>query len=472
MVFSSLVFLFVFLIVHLAVYFKVDPAYRNAVLLVSSLIFYAWAGPQFVLLIMFETLASWVFAILIARSSTLGQRRLFMVGECVVLLGLLGYFKYTGFFLSNLQAIFGVPSVIPDILLPIGISFYSFQLISYVADVYTERVEAQPSYWKLLMYASLFHQCIAGPIIRYETVAAEIEERSITSSDVYYGVRRFCIGLAKKAILANSCAAVADSLIPVGGELGGQAVLVYWIGMLFYAFQIYFDFSGYSDMAIGLGRMVGFHYLENFNYPYMAKSVKDFWTRWHISLSSFFRDYVYIPLGGSRVEEWKIVRNYAIVWSLTGFWHGASWNYVLWGVYFLAFLMLERYVIKDKMPKGAGHVYAIVVLLISWVLFRYESSAEMFTVLGGMIGIGASGFAGLAVTTVLKQNLFLMIGCVIACTPLSKMTHEKMLELASENDLILTVYNVLEAITPPLLLILAIIALAGASYNPFIYFQF
>ena len=293
MVFSSLIFLFVFLVLNLTIYLLVDDRYKNKVLLVFSLIFYAWGGPKYLLLLVGETFASWFFALQIQDSRDDRSRKLYMAGECIVLLGLLGYFKYAVFFLENFQALFGIPEVIPNIVLPIGISFYTFQLLSYVVDVYRGEIHAQPAFWKLLLYSSLFHQCIAGPIVRYETVANEIDNRKVTQTDIYVGVRRFCIGLAKKSILANSCAAVADSLIlPGSNALAAQSALGLWLGIFAYMLQIYLDFSAYSDMAIGMGRMVGFRYLENFNYPYIAKSVQDFWRRWHISLSTFFRDYV------------------------------------------------------------------------------------------------------------------------------------------------------------------------------------
>ncbi|MBQ9067695.1 MAG: MBOAT family protein [Eggerthellaceae bacterium] len=473
MVFSSLVFLFVFLAAHLAIYHLVDPKYRNLVLLVSSLFFYSWGGPRYLVLLMGETLASWLFALGIERSEDSLRKRLCIVGELVVLLGLLAYFKYAGFLLGNFQAIFGVPEFIPEIVLPIGISFYTFQLISYVVDVYRDKVSAQPNYWKLLLYSSLFHQCIAGPIVRYETVQNEIDERHPTRNDIYYGVRRFSVGLAKKAILANSCAAVADTLLPVGtGGVFTQVTTGYWLGMAFYMLQIYLDFSAYSDMAIGMGRMVGFHYLENFNYPYMAHSVQEFWRRWHMSLSSFFRDYVYIPLGGSRVEPILIVRNLFITWFLTGMWHGASWNYICWGLYFFAFLMLERFVIRDRMPHALGHVYAIVVVYIGWILFHFENFAEMGQVLVGVIGLAGNGFTSLEVHTLFLQNIFLLVFCIVACTNLGKRIHRASFHAAKQNDLMLKVFSASEAITPPLLLLLAVVALAGASYNPFIYFQF
>ena len=473
MVFSSLVFLFVFLVIHLIVYALVGERWRNAVLLVSSLIFYSWGGPQYLLLLVGDTFASWLFARLIEGSESVQRKRAFLVGECVVLLGLLGIFKYLTWFLSGFQALFGVPELIPGIILPIGISFYTFQLISYVVDVYRGEIHAQPRFWKLLLYSSLFHQCIAGPIVRYETVQDEIDQRRPSRTDIYYGIRRFCIGLAKKAVLANSCAAVADTLLPIGtGGVFTQVTTGYWLGMLFYMFQIYLDFSAYSDMAIGMGRMVGFHYLENFNYPYLATSVRDFWRRWHISLSSFFRDYVYIPLGGSRCSRAQYVRNIFIVWFLTGMWHGASWNYILWGLYFAAFLLLEKFVIKDRLPKVPAHIYALVVIYLGWVLFHFEDFSEMGCVFLGIFGLAGNGFTSMEVQTLFMQNVFLLVFCIVACTNVGQLIHRALFNAAKRGRAALVAYSITEAITPPLLLLVAVIALAGASYNPFIYFQF
>ena len=473
MVFSSFVFLFVFLALHLLAYAFAPDEHKNKVLLVSSLIFYAWGGPRYLLLLMGETAVCWALALAIQRSEDDTQRRLCLVATCVVMLGLLGYFKYTGFLLGITQGIFGFPAELPKIVLPIGISFYTFQLISYVCDVYRGRVEAQPVYWKLLLYSSLFHQCIAGPIVRYETVAAEIDHRHPRRSDVYYGVRRFCVGLAKKTLLANSCASAADKLVPIGSDaLASQTVTGFWLGMLFYMLQIYLDFSAYSDMAIGLGRMIGFHYLENFDHPYHASSVQDFWRRWHISLSSFFRDYVYIPLGGSRCSQAEYIRNMATVWFLTGLWHGASWNYIFWGLYFLALLLLERFVIRDRMPKIAGHLCALLAVYFGWVLFRFENFAELGTVVRGLFGFAGGGFSNLTVHTVFMQNVFLLIVSMVACTSLGSYLRKTLMRMGKTNDIALTAYGVLEAVTPPVLLVLSTIALAGARYHPFIYFQF
>ena len=473
MVFSSLLFIFAFLALNLIVYRKVAPRYRNQVLLGFSLVFYAWGGPKFLVLLLLDTLVSWFFALRISATERKSTRKALLVGELVCLLGVLGFFKYLGFFLTNWQALFGVPEVIPTFVLPIGISFYPFQLISYVVDVYRGKVAAQPRFWKLLLYASLFHQCIAGPIVRYETIASEIDFRKVTREDTFAGIRRFCVGLAKKAVLANSCAAVADSLLNGGVEaLSSQSTMGLWLGMIFYTFHIYLDFSAYSDMAIGMGRMVGFHYLENFDHPYMAKSIQSFWRKWHISLSSWFRDYVYIPLGGSRRGNLITVRNALVVWALTGFWHGASWNFVFWGLYYFVFLMLERFVIKDRMPKGVNHVYTILVVIFGWVLFRFTSNAELLCVLKGMLGFAGGGFINLQAQTIFAGNVFLFLFCIIACTDAGTRIRKAMLEKPEPGSALFKAAVAIDAITPILLLLLAVIALIGNSYNPFIYFRF
>lgn len=476
MVFSSLIFLFVFLTANLIVYFSVSPKNRNKTLLIFSLVFYAWGGPRYLLLLAGETLVSWLFAIKIDESRagyTKRSEKFYLVCDLVIMLGCLAIFKYLGFFLGNIKGIFGVPKVVPEIVLPIGISFYTFQLISYVVDVYRNQVRPQKEYWKLLLYSSLFHQCIAGPIVRYETIADEIENREIKSNDIYMGVRRFTVGLAKKAVLANSCASIADTLLPAGVEsLKMQTTFGMWLGMIAYMLQIYLDFSAYSDMAIGMGRMVGFHYDENFNYPYMATSVNNFWRRWHISLSSFFRDYVYIPLGGNRCSTGKYIRNMAIVWFLTGMWHGASWNYIFWGLYYLAFLLLEKFYLGGRLGPVASRIYTLLVILFGWVIFRFESLSELGTVLIGMFGIGNAGFANMAVGTVFIKNMFFLILACIACTDLGKRIRRTAIELGKVHPVIFKVHNVCEMLTPAILLIVSVLALVGASYNPFLYFQF
>ena len=473
MVFSSLIFLFGFLIVYLAAYFLAPEKYRNQVLLAASLIFYAWSGPRFLLVLLGESLISWFCALRVSNATTKKAKRLWLVIDIVGLLGLLAYFKYAVWIMGNFQFVFGVPDLIPTIILPIGISFYTFQLITYVADVYWGKVKSQPAYWKVLLYASMFFQCIAGPIVRYDTIANEIDNRRITKADVFLGVRRFCIGLAKKAVLANSCAEIADTLLPIGTDaLWSEPTAALWLGMLFYMLQIYFDFSAYSDMAIGMGQMVGFHFLENFNYPYICKSIQDFWRRWHISLSTFFRDYVYIPLGGSRCSTIKIVRNMTVVWFLTGLWHGASWNYILWGLYFLVFLLFERFVIKDKLPSAIGHIYSLIVVYFGWVLFKFENFAELGHVLAGMFGFGGVALGSLEVQTLFMQNIFLLLFCIVACTNAGQKLHKWLFRQAKQGGAWFVIFNVTELVTPIALLLLSVVVLTGASYNPFIYFQF
>ncbi|MBO4411320.1 MAG: MBOAT family protein [Lachnospiraceae bacterium] len=480
MVFSSLLFLFAFLTVQLIPYYLVKSVKaKNVILLAFSLVFYAWGGPKYLILLVLESLISYLTAREIGKTEFKTMKKRWLILDVVLLLSLLAVFKYTGFFLSNIQFIFHWPKELPEILLPIGISFYTFQLISYVADVYRGEVEPQPKFWKVLLYSSLVHQCIAGPIVRYKTVASEIDERSIEISDVFAGIRRFSVGLAKKAILANGCAAVADALLPLdrltAASASGPAL---WLGMAAYMLQIYLDFSAYSDMAIGMGRMVGFHYLENFDYPYTASTVQGFWRKWHISLSSFFRDYVYIPLGGNRKGLGRTILNMFVVWFLTGFWHGASWNFILWGLYFFVFLMLERFFLgrilqKNLVTRVIGHFYTLFVVFLGWVLFKFNDMGIVGEVVKGLFG-GHAGASALTAGSALLNNLFLLIFSVIAVFPIGKKLHEQLSRYAEITDRgwIRNGIRICTAVIPVLLLILSVLALVGDSYNPFLYFQF
>lgn len=478
MVFSSLLFLFIFLTLNLAIYYGVrEKKSQNKVMIVFSLIFYAWGGPRYLFLLVGDTLVSWACALKIEKERAEGKpeksAKKYLFIECALLLGVLGVFKYMGFILGNISWLISIPFPVPDIALPIGISFYTFQLISYVADVYWGKTQAQPKFWKLLLYSSLFHQCVAGPIVRYEAIAGEIDQREVTFNDLYEGVRQFSVGLAKKAILANSCGAASDSLLPQGaGNLAMQSTAGLWLGMLFYMLQIYLDFSAYSDMAIGMGRMTGFHYNKNFDYPYMACSVKDFWRRWHISLSTFFRDYVYIPLGGSRCGTIKYIRNMAVVWFLTGLWHGANWNYIFWGLWYLFFLLLERFVIKDRLPRVISHIFTLLVVLFGWVIFKFEDLAELSVVWKGMFGIGTPDFVNINVTTVFQQHLFFLAFSVIAVTSFGKKFRKLLLAGGRYKKGLFAAINVMDMVTPALLLVLSVFALVGANYNPFLYFRF
>ena len=480
MVFSSLLFVYAFLAPQLILYFLVKKTNaRNIILLVFSLIFYSWGGPRYLILLVGESFISWFCAREIGKTEFDSMKKRYLILECVSLFGLLLVFKYTGFLLGNIKALIGWPEIVPEIVLPIGISFYTFQLVSYVVDVYRGDVEAQPRYWKVLLYSSLFHQCIAGPIVRYKTVAQEIEQRSVSGKDVAEGIRRFSIGLAKKAILANGCAAVADQLLPMTQpELAAVSTGSMWLGMLCYMLQIYLDFSAYSDMAIGMGRMVGFHYLENFDYPYSAWSVQGFWRRWHISLSTFFRDYVYIPLGGNRKGMGRTIFNMFAVWFLTGMWHGASWNYIFWGLYYFVFLVLERLFLgklldKNGVTRAIGHVYTLLVVYFGWVLFKFTDPAALGEVFKGLFGIGHP-LKSIETGSAIVNNLYFLIISILAVFPLGReiRNYVKKVAIRDHEDRLLTLVYAVDAVIPVILLILSTLALIGNSYNPFLYFQF
>ncbi len=489
MVFSSLLFVFAFLAICYILY-AIIPGIRarNAVLLVSSLIFYAWGGPALVLLLMFMTFICYIGGVLISKFED--KKKLWLILTLVLSLGLLAVFKYTGFFLSNIQSIFGFPTSIPSITLPIGISFYTFQLISYVIDVYRGDVKVQRSYWLLLLYASLFHQCVAGPIVRYSDVNDEIIGRKLNREDISRGVTRFASGLAKKAILANGCAAVVSNLLDAPeaytgtpteylASLSGASIL---LAAACFMLEIYLDFSAYSDMAIGMGLMVGFHYHENFNYPYIADSVTDFWRRWHISLSTFFRDYVYIPLGGNRVSVIRHIFNLFVVWFLTGLWHGASWNFVLWGLYYFVFLVIEKYIFRfSKKSHGIARVLrtamTLVIVYFGWMLFYYTDLSMLITALKGIFTGNGNQFVDRAFTEQLLGNIFFLAVAILACTPIIPAIARSFEGLRSKLDSraargATVCYDIATSILPVLLLFLSTLALIGDSFNPFLYFQF
>lgn len=453
---------------------------RNVILLVFSLIFYAWGGPSLVLLLCLMTYLCWIGGILISQTFD-GRKRKALCGITVAIcLAILFVYKYTGFVLSTTFSLFGIDSAIPSIALPIGISFYTFQLLSYVVDVCRGEVEAQRKYWLLLLYASLFHQCIAGPIVRYADVNFDIENRVIKREEVSAGITRFAVGLAKKAILANGCGAICDSIfndaqgVALNAEgIAGLSSAAILLGCFCYMLQIYLDFSAYSDMAIGMGLMVGFHYKENFNYPFIADSVTDFWRRWHISLSSFFRDYVYIPLGGNRVSIPRHVFNMFAVWALTGIWHGANWNFIFWGLFFFIFLVLEKYLIKPqkdpslliRIPRTLG---TLVIVFISFMIFKFTDLACLGEALLGIFNSNGQGFSDVQTATLFKNNIFFIVLSSVACTPVVPAIRR----LMSRTQLTSRVAEIVGTVTPVLLVVLSSLALAGDSYNPFMYFQF
>ncbi|MBE6733030.1 MAG: MBOAT family protein [Ruminococcaceae bacterium] len=482
MVFSSLFFLYLFLPLNLICYFFA-PSLRakNIVMLIFSLVFYAWGEPVYLFLLLGMAFFDWIIAIYIGKQVPKSTgAKLGIVMMCLVNLGLLSVFKYGTFFLSNIKAITGFPQSIPNILLPIGISFYTFQLMSYVIDVYRKETEAQKNYFKLLLYVSLFHQCIAGPIVRYKDVENAITERSVSSADISYGVWRFTIGLAKKSVLANVCGAVADSfLVKDSAEnaaalLEGRSVVGVWVGVLAYMLQIYLDFSAYSDMAIGMGKMIGFHYIENFNYPYMSRSVSEFWRRWHISLGSFFRDYLYIPLGGNRKGIARTIINLFVVWFFTGMWHGASWNFVLWGLYFFVFIALERLFLSKLLEKNKviSHIYLLVIIYFGWILFRFRDMNLILVTLKSMFGLNGNAFYNFETNSVLLNNLLLLLVSLVAATPLLKNICNNVKLIAVKSSVVSIVYSVVRIAWPIILLLLSTASLVGDSYNPFLYFQF
>ncbi len=480
MVFSSLFFVFFFLVVSYGLYFFAKRMKtRNIILLVSSVIFYAWGGPVLVLLFCLMTFVCWIGALLIDQNNIKPLRRALCAVTVSICIAILFIFKYTGFTLSVTYSLFGIDAVAPSIALPIGISFYTFQLMSYVVDVYRGEVEPQKKYWLLLLYASLFHQCIAGPIVRYADINDEINNRVITLEDTSRGISRFAVGLAKKAILANGCGIITDSIFNKNGvmmgadgiaELSSAAVL---LASLCYMLQLYLDFSAYSDMAIGMGLMVGFHYKENFNYPYIAHSATDFWRRWHMSLSTFFRDYVYIPLGGNRVSVPRHIFNMLVVWALTGMWHGANWNYILWGLYWFVFLVIEKYLVKPKkdpkiLPRILGIAVTLVITFFSTMLFKFNDLSALGQAIASIFTSNGKGFSDIATSLTFKNNIFFLIFTIIACTPIIP----AITRLCEKNKTLYKVHTVVGAVIPVILIVISALALAGDSYNPFLYFQF
>ena len=486
MVFSSLIFLYAFFSLSLLAYaFCRTQRAQNLVLLVFSLIFYAWGEPKYVLLLMFMAFVSWFCALQISRTNRRHKQRFWVGVATVIEIGLIGYFKYAGLIVS----VFGtVPDFIRSIALPIGISFYTFQLLTYVIDVYRKDAAPQKSYWNVLLYAALFHQCVAGPIVRYKTIDYELFSGKPRKSEWAKGISRFCAGLAKKALLANPCGALANTLILSDTVMADASkfaanlesltelpVAGAWLGIIAYGLHIYLDFSAYSDMAIGMGNMLGLHYLENFNYPYISRTVTEFWRRWHMSLGTFFRDYVYIPLGGSRCSFGRSMFNTFVVWALTGLWHGASWNFVIWGLWFFVFLMIERLFLKKFLEKVPvlSNIYLIVVVMLGWVIFRFTNLELGMALFKSLFGLNGNPLTGFTVGIEFDSNLYLLIVSVIASTPLMRILRFQTEKHIRTNQTLTAVWNVVfYSVIPVVLLLLSTASLVGDSYNPFIYFQF
>lgn len=473
MVFSSLLFLFLFFPAVLILYFSVPKKFRNAVLFVVSLFFYAWGEPKYVFLMLITIVLDWILGMWVERFQLRGNdkmAKLMVLLAVVSNIGLLAFFKYTDFFIKNVNSIFQLDMPLLKIALPIGISFYTFQILSYVIDVYRQDTKAQHNIVSFGAYVVLFPQLIAGPIVRYRTVADELDCRTESVPEFSAGISRFMVGLGKKVLLANNIGMLWDQVSGLGAA--NTPVLTAWLGIIAFTFQIYFDFSGYSDMAIGLGRMFGFHFLENFDYPYQSKSITEFWRRWHISLSTWFKEYVYIPLGGNRNGMAKQIRNILVVWLLTGFWHGASWNFMLWGVYFGVFLIIEKlFLLKhlQKAPGWVGHVYTMFLVMISWVIFAFDDLSLGLDYIRAMFGLTGAGFVNGQTVYLFYTNIVMLVVLFIASMNWGKRIYAKLCEKLKAGSLSLTVIQNVAYIG---IFLLSVAYLVDASYNPFLYFRF
>ena len=457
MLFSSITFLYYFLPIVLLTYFFTPTKYRNVILFISSLFFYAWGEPTYIILMLVSISVGYFFALGMNRFSK--YRKIIFILSLVITLGFLFVFKYTNFFITNLNALLHVSIPLAKISLPIGISFYTFQIVSYLIDVYRNEVQEQKSFLHLATYISLFPQLIAGPIVRYKDVALELEHRTHSFDKVYEGIRRFMLGLGKKILIANTMGAFVVSAT----SLSDKSILLYWMLAIAIGFQIYFDFSGYSDMAIGLGKIFGFHFMENFNYPFIADSITDFWRRWHISLGTWFRDYVYIPLGGSRCSKARGLFNIFVVWFLTGFWHGAEWNFILWGLFFWVVLMFEKRFLLSSLKdhKVIAHIYVIFLVLISFIIFNSTSLGEIVVSVKSMLGMNHLPLYNLSSLYYIRSYIVIFIIAMIGSTPLMKKLVQKIKW---------SIY--LEPFLWIVLLVVCSAYLIDGSFNPFLYFRF
>ena len=468
MLFSSIVFLFSFLPAVVILYYLLPVRFRNVILLLASLVFYAWGEPVYLFLMLLSILFNYFSGLDIARNlqdKRAAKRSL--VFNLIINLAVLGFFKYEGFVLDTLNGILPVHISYHALPLPIGISFYTFQILSYIIDVYRGNVKVQTNLPNFALYVTMFPQLIAGPIVQYADVDEQLASREVSWTKFGEGSMYFIRGLAKKVLLANTSGMIFTEVS--GLAKGNIAVMTAWLGAFAYMFQIYFDFSGYSDMAIGLGKMFGFEFNMNFNYPYVSKSITEFWRRWHISLSSWFRDYVYIPLGGNRVSKIKHIRNLLIVWFLTGLWHGAAWNFVAWGLYYGVILIIEKYLLSpvlDRLPDVVRHIYSIVLVVIGWVLFFSSSFGQAADYIRVMFGAGAHGFADRESMYLLTSNLILWLILIFGSTPLVHFRYEHMLRSKKWNT------TIINSVVYAALFIVCIAYLVTETYNPFLYFRF
>ena len=480
MVFSSSEFLLLFFPVVLILYnISKNIKYKNAILLISSLVFYAWGEPYFIFLMLFAIVINWVLGLLINKNEDKKRRKTFLAIGVIFDVSMMFVFKYLSFVCDNIDSLFGT-TIDLSITLPIGISFFTFQIMSYLFDVYYKKADVQKNIFNLALYITMFPQLIAGPIVRYQTVADEINDRKCTSEDFTKGMIRFVYGLSKKIIVSNYVAVIADNIFALNPD--EMSVASAWIGAIAYTLQIYFDFSGYSDMAIGMGLMFGFHFNENFNYPYIASSVSDFWRRWHISLSEWFRDYVYIPMGGNRVAKKKWILNLFTVWLLTGIWHGANWTFVVWGLLYFCILLIEKLTGFTKKLKWFSHVYTILVVILLWVIFRADNLGYAFSYILNMFGFGYC-FADNLFLFYLDGSKWVMIIGILFSMPIIPFVKKKIIKLAcrkcnssetaEKKELTLQkVFNAGSAVTVLFLFVICVILCVNSTYNPFIYFNF
>lgn len=467
MVFANLFFLYLFLPLNIILYFSTkNRAFRNAVLIFFSLFFYAWGEPVWVTLLIFSATIDYFHGLIIEKHFGKLGAKLALASSLILNLGLLAVFKYSGFFVENINAILGLALPVPSFSLPIGISFYTFQTLSYTIDCYRGEVEPQHNYMKFFMYVSLYSQLVAGPIVRYIDVAKEVNHRVENLNDIYSGTARFLVGLTKKVFIANTAGGFADTYL-LNADFTTTPVTSVWFGIIMYGIQIYYDFSGYSDMAIGLGNIFGFHFLENFNYPYISRSATEFWRRWHMSLGQFFRDYVYIPLGGNRRHQYL---NIFIVWFLTGFWHGASWNFILWGLWFGVLVVLEKIFLLKVLKKVPviSNLYLLLVVLIGWVLFYFEDLGTAFQALGVMFGISGNAFYDISLGIEIENNIFWLILAIAFCCPIVPAVRS----LVQKSERLQSLSRVLQIPANAAMLIMNTALLVGSTYNPFLYYKF
>ena len=467
MVFASLIFLFLFLPLNLILYYSFEGInYRNWVLIVFSIFFYSWGEPVWVLLLILTAIIDYTNGLLIEKFRGRIWSKVALVCSIIINLSLLMTFKYSDFIIENVNNILGSSFTKPSFALPIGISFYTFQTISYTIDVYKGEVEAQRSFPRFLMFVSLYHQLVAGPIVRYSHIATEIDKRKFDIADISEGINRICRGLFKKVFIANIAGELAKQYLE--SDITTLTVGAGWFGLLMFTVQIYFDFSGYSDMAIGLGRLFGFHYHENFNYPYTATSITDFWRRWHISLSTFFRDYIYIPMGGNRKHQ---MFNLFVVWFLTGLWHGASWNFIIWGLYFGLLIVLEKLILLkvfDMLPKFISHIYSLFFIIIGWAIFYFTDINKLKQFGSLLFGQSENPLWDFEIKEHLMSNIYWLTFCLIVCLPIFPIIKNFMEHRMKSPKL----FNHLLIVANIVFLIVSVTFLVGKSYNPFLYFRF